>query len=98
MNIFDLVREDLERTGWHQGSFYNHTGLPREEEAACLVGGFDRVAARLGLSNYQNEMEKLYEKIMGSNFRGAADWNDRPERTWEDVSMLLKELAAEEEE
>lgn len=63
---------------------------PKNENAVCwcALGAIARVYAD-SPDEYDKAKTKLNDAIED---KGIVDWNDDPERTWEDVYTTLKEL------
>ena len=76
----------LDELGWSQGAFESPDGR------VCLVNAMGRVPA-------DSEVVSLaYRRLCGlAEVPVLSEWNDQPERTEEDVRLLLKRAAYESE-
>jgi hypothetical protein len=94
MNIFDKAIEVLEEKGWVQGALVR-------EEGVCAVGAL-RIAAGeqipfLKWSRESNTVVSFISKMVPGREPGQlavlSGWNDKSDRTFDDVIHLLKQAS-----
>lgn len=86
MTVYAKAADIIRRRGWHQG------GYEAPDGSVCLLGALGH--AREGHSQYwAGEDVEAIEPHIGTE--NVGDWNDAPERTVEDIFLLLKELHVE---
>ena len=62
-----------------------------EHGRSCLMGGIHRLVEGEPDLLYTRERARL-ERIIGlPDDRSVEDWNDAPERTWDDVALVIAE-------
>lgn len=88
--VLAATREVLAERGWHQGNF-----MDADTGAVCIVGALDAVVPE-GVGD--DVIVPLRDAIGVPCGLQITQWNDAPERTYEDVVLALKhaeELALE---
>lgn len=85
------VLEVLNRDNWIKGDLardeYDATVNPDDVTACkfCLFGAVERAYG-------YEEVEPMYQRLYKHLGTAIGLWNDDPERTWEDVEKVIKEL------
>ena len=83
-NIFLAALDVLDELGWTQDFFETRDGR------VCLVGALSRVPAT------SENVSLAYRRLCRlADTPVLSDWNDAPERSEEDVRLLLKRAAVE---
>lgn len=89
MNIYETAIDILNERGWTQGVVRNAKG------EVCLIGALGIATGRIATNNgYCSALETCGRKL-GIPVGSVITWNDAPERSKEDVILILKELASE---
>lgn len=91
MNVYEEAIKVLDRTGWSKGEITGRAGTH------CVAGAVLYV-------DYENPLYYGWEwigrlaKFLPEGFSSVPDYNDHPDTTEEDIRLLLKRAAYEEEE
>jgi hypothetical protein len=105
MSVFSDAAIYLEQHGWCQGKYYNRpVGAPfvngdfklsaiMGKPSACLSGALALVCP--DYKTWSDALELIGCQLGG---RSVSVWNDRPERTVEDVLLVLKQADCPAEE
>jgi hypothetical protein len=81
MNVFDKAIEVLEEKGWVQ----KHS---QTDEGMCLMGAISYVQCYDAYA--WTDVDYSWNFLIGMVGSLPTTWNDEPERTYEDVILLLK--------
>jgi aryl carrier-like protein len=103
-DVLDRAADHIETVGWWQGALYDHEqaiSTPLDQCAVCAMGALN--VALHGTPHFARELQaneptahdvaELIEQ--GLDGVELADWNDRPGRTQDDVTALLRRTADE---
>lgn len=88
--------EVLERMEWMQGRMYNYTYTKDGNKypsivGCCMVGAWNQ-AYNKASEKECNTLVERWERLRAHLGIPLADWNDKPERTKEQVIAKLKEF------
>lgn len=98
--VWAKAKAEIERRGWHQGWFYDRQNPDMGSACVCLAGAICTVTTGFPYKDSHFAAEeplRVLGRRIGSR-RSIADWNDDPDRTLDEVYVLLDELDAAERE
>lgn len=84
--VLEAAADRLDECGWTQGAYRNNwTG------GMCAAGALDMAACGMERQVGRAAHLALFRSLGGNT--GVATWNDRPERTKEDVTTAMRKAA-----
>lgn len=93
--VLDAAADLLERDGWTQGQMY---GDGRRCMVGAMLSATTGIEYTVGASDFTEDQRNVYreghgavEELLGTPT--LTNWNDKPERTQEEVVQVLRDAA-----
>lgn len=93
----------LEKDGWIQGDYHGHSdhelSAHQDPTGHCAIGALSSAMNIAGLGRYHQDRYPVFHAAMNAMHRMTVEpvawWNDRPDRTKQEVLDILRKAAKE---